>query len=245
VLGTAGSRASARLEDLLDWFGRHYLTSSTTVILAGAVSEPQARALLRRAFLLPPALPDEQVAPRPGAPLLPVTQRIAAPFLAVIQGYQLGPGERLACQPLAALVELRLLTALSIQEPLLAPVEVRCLALRGADFLVAFGYTATLDAPDLPERVAQVFQEAAAREASPAERRVLQERLAVVRRLRWRDPAALADEAAALASRGPEVVPRPVPPERVPFVPAEVRAAARRAFQPERQLSFTLSPFGP
>jgi len=245
ALGTPGTRAAARRDDLLDWFGEHYLTSDTTVILAGAVTEPEARALLRRAFLLPPALPEEQVVPRPGAPLLPVTQRLAAPVLAVIHGYRLGPAERDACQPLAALVELRLLTALSIQEPLLSPVEVRCLLMRGADFLVAFGYAATLDAPDLPERVAQVFQEAATRVATPAERKVVQARLASLRRLAWHDPAALADEAALLASRGPEVVARPVPPDHVPFDPVELRATARRAFVPERRLSFTLSPFGP
>jgi predicted Zn-dependent peptidase len=245
AIGTAASRAAAGRDRLLDWYGHHYLTSSITVVLAGAVDEPQARALLRRAFLLPPALPGEEVAARPGAPLLPVTQRIAAPFLAVLHGYQLGAAERPACEPLAALVELRLLASLSIQEPLLSPVEVRCLTLRGADFLVAFGYTATLDAPDLPERVAQVFQDVAAREATPAERGVLRDRLASVRRLVRGDPAALADEAARLAARTRAPGDRPLPPAQVPFVPSQVRAAARAAFQPDRQLSFVLSPFGP
>lgn len=242
-LGTVGTRAAARRDDLLDWFRSHYLTSSTTVVLAGAVTVPQARALLARAFLLPPALPEEQVTPRPGAPLLPVTQRLQAPFLAVLHGYQLGPAERRTCEPLAALVELRLLSELSIQEPLLAPLEVRCLALRGADFLVALGFTATLDAPDLPERVAQVLEGTATRQASPAEHRVVQARLASQRRLVWGDPTALADEAAALAARGPAW--QAVPPAQIPFDPAEVRAAARRAFVPARRLAFTLSPFGP
>jgi predicted Zn-dependent peptidase len=241
-LGLRASRLRISREDVVAWFQRNYVSSGVTVIFTGDVDLAQARALLKRAFLLPPALPEEAVAPRPGTPLRQREQRVPAPFVAVVHGYRLLPEERGSCAQLAEAVWLRMYVQLSVREPLLSPVEVQCASLRGVDFILAFGFTLQLDAPDLPERVAAIFRDAGRSPLSASERTLLDQRLRAKGALLRSDPPALADElakGAAAASGGST----PRMTAVAPIAPAALLRVAARAFTPERRVSLVFTPF--
>lgn len=245
VIGEATTRERISRADLVAWFQRHFATSAMTVILAGPIGAEQARALLDRAFLLPPALPTERVTPRTSSPGLPVTEKIRAPFLAAIFGYRIDEADRPACRALARVLDLRLTLALTVREPLLRGVEVACHEVHGNTFLLASGYARTLEASDLPSLLERTFKKATEEPPQGRERRVLEQRLARLADRARSDPAELADAAVPLA-----VLPREeggvseLPFSTPPVLPLKaMQAAARRSFVPERRVLVFISPF--
>jgi hypothetical protein len=244
TLGSVGSRERISREDLIAFFQARYLTTATTVVVAGGVGVPEVRALLDGAVLLPPSLETE----RPRAvvldPQLPVNERIRAPFLAVVFGYALEAGDHHACGSLAALVEHRLVVELTADQPVLRSVNVGCVTLRGANFVLAMGHTPTIEATDLPDTIRRVFQRTARQLPTTLERRLLEQRLSRIADRVRADPAALANEVADRAERPRENGLTPLPEEGTRPFPAEVvRALAQRAFVPERRVLILLSPF--
>jgi hypothetical protein len=242
-IGRASSRARIRRDDVLDWYQRSYLASVATLVVAGDVTPERARALARTAFLLPPPLPGETVAPRPAAASLPLAEKIPAPLIAFVHGYRFALEDRAACEGLAELVQLRMLVALTVRQPDLALGEARCVELRGNLFLLAFGYSWSLEAADVPDKMARIFAEAKTYPAGPRERAVIEQRLARAVDLVRADPAALADGAAGLAARPRAEGATPLPFTAPPLTaPAALQAAARRAFLPEREIRVVVSP---
>lgn len=243
-LGDARTRRGIERKDVLEFFQRNYATANTTLVFTGAVTEASVRALLDRAFLLPPSTPGEQVAPKVAAPSLPLTEKVRAPFIVAVLGFRLDPADLPACEALASLIELRMLVALRIREQLIHSASVGCYAFRGSDFLLAMAYAPTLEASDLPLTMEEIFRAAAGREPSAQERRLLERRLERLREELIDDPGELADAFGWAAARPreagrtdlPRLSPRPLPI-------AAMRATARRAFTPQRRVLLLLSPF--
>lgn len=244
TLGGEETRRGLTRDDLLAFFQRHYASDATTVIVSGAVTVEGARALARRGVLIPPALPGEVVPPRAFTPSLPVTTRRRARFIATVVGYALAPEDRAACQAVAAIVELRLHQATIVKEPLLRSVEVACLSLRGVDFVVAAGYSPTLQATDLPDLMELAFQEVSRRPVAPDERRVIEQRLDRTLGRLVDSPSALAERLAEAAARPRDggATTAPEPAASLPAGPA-LKAVVQRSFTPERRVLVHLSPF--
>ncbi len=245
IVGNVGSRDRIRLQDVVDFHGRRYVGAATTVVAAGAISASDLDALLERAVRLPRGAEGEPVARTGPSPLLPVNDRIRAPFLAVVLGYALEDEDRDACAPLAALLERRLLLELVAPptgQPALRTVQVSCLDLRGVSTLVALGYTRTLDAPDLPESMQRVFDDVARRPATAAERAAADLRLA----RQWdrvvADPAALADDVTFRAARRSAAGTSLPESSHGAFRADVVRRVAGRAFREARRFFILFSP---
>jgi predicted Zn-dependent peptidase len=247
ILGSSPSRERIRRQDLIAFYRTFYATSNTTVVVAGEVDAAAAEALLDRSVRLPPALASERPPPAPTAtPTVPIEDRIRAPFLAVVFGYVLESQDRESCEPLAELLERRLLGTLVAgpRRPSLRDVEVSCVDVQGSTSILALGYTRTLDAPDLHQSIQRVFDLTARAPASRAEQKALETRGARRREHIQRDPAALADEVAQAAVHPLRAGATPLPARTEPSFPAErVLRTATQAFVPERRFLVLFSPF--
>jgi len=243
-IGAPRTRDEITRADLAAFFRANYATTNMTVVVAGAITLEDARALVDSAVLLPPALPGEAAAPRAGLPLLPANEPVRAPLNATVLGYALEPGEPGTCEALAALLELRLLVTLQLEDPVLGGVGADCRVMRGVPFVLATAFSRSLDAGDLPPQIDEVFRKAKTRPMTLAEREILERRRG--RTLDWvrDDPALLADAVAGLAA-GPrpgdatpvEELERPLPPG------GKLRETAVRSFSAGRRVQIEFSPF--
>jgi hypothetical protein len=246
ILGSGRSRDRVRREDLASFHRTYYAPANTSVISTGAFDAVAVQALLDRAVPIPPgqgrAQPPRAVS---ASPMLPVNDRIRAPFLAVVLGYALDERDRASCEPLAQLLERRLTAQLvASEQPVLRSTGVSCVDVQGTLVILALGATRTLDAPDLLESVQSVFDIAARVPASAAEQTALQLRISRERDRVRRDPVALAEEAARAAIHRPSPSGASLSSPAARAFPAEgVRRHARRAFVPERRFLILFSPF--
>jgi zinc protease len=244
TIGSAAGRDRVGRADLIEFFRRHYATSSTTIVLTGDVTVAGARALIERGMLLPPALPDEATTWNPEPPSLPVTEKLKAPVTVAVTGYLVDPSDREICRAAAEVIELRLVRDLELRKPLLSSVTAKCISLRGTDLLVAFGYSPTSDAEDLPTTLDEAFKGAGATPLTAAERRILEGRDGRSRD-RWAgSPPSAANLLANSVARPRAAVATGVEglaPLR--FDPAGLRAFAKRTFAPARRLLVFVSPF--
>lgn len=243
ILGTRRSLDRIGREDLIAFYQSAYTTAATTVVVAGPIAAADARGLVERAMLLPPALEGERPRLPAAPPQLPVNERLRAPFIAVVSGYRLEPADRETCRPLAELLEHRLLLELSVEEPLLRSVSVECVTLQGVDFVLAFGYTPSISASDAPTAMRRVFREAGTRPATARERQALERRMSRIDDRILSDPTARADQAASAAA-----TPREGGTTRLPTLdhslrPEAIRALARSRFVRDRSVLMVLSPF--
>jgi len=243
VIGASGSRERIAREDLLRFFRANYTTASSTLVVSGAVTVEDARALAADAILFPPATRDEWPRPPVIEPALPVDERIRAPFLAAVHGYRIEASDRTTCPAAAALIEHRLVAALTAREPLVRSVQAACFTLRGVDFLLAFAYAPTLEASDLPDQMHRAFR-SLGQPPTLDERRRMEQRLS--RQADWRrdDPAALATFVSNAAEIPRAAGATPLPAAGPVALPVDaLRALARRCFVPERRVLIFLSPF--
>ncbi len=242
IIGTRESRESISREDLIRFYTSHYVTTAVTVVVAGDLPPEGARALVSRSVRLPPALSTERPALVADVPEVPLFQTIHAPFSVAVFGYQIEPKDHRLCRGLADLLELRLLEALVVKEPLASAIEVDCRTLRGNEFVLAYAFTRALWASDLPEIVSRVFAESA-KSPSYEERKLLLQR-AQRRREGYRNGrASVVDEIAAETTRSGTAGTdlgflAPQAPSRT-----EIEELARRAFTDERRIRLYLSPF--
>jgi predicted Zn-dependent peptidase len=241
ILGDGSSRGEIQREDLLAYFRRNYVASAMTIIVTGAVSVEQARALVDESFLLPPALPDEGPEPTDAAPSLPADLKLRAPFIAAVYGYRLDAADRASCEALAGLLEVRLIETLMLDQPVLRSVDAGCYGVRGSEFVLAFAYAPSLDASNLSNNIEWVFRSVRREPPSASERRDVEKRLERLAVARDADPAALADAMVAEAIRGRNAMPLPPAPARVDG--AALDSVARRSFTPDRRVQLLLSPF--
>lgn len=238
LIGSEQSRKGLTLEDAQGFFLAQYLPGRTTLIMTGAITLDEAVALVDRAYLVPP-LPASTIAP-PEPLSLPVVQSVPSLLTASAQGYVLDPRDRDVCGDLAAVLELRLVLAVREGGPHVSEVGASCVQLRGHDLLVAFAYTSTLDAPELPADIGAVFAGLArsppgAQELARAERRRMRQRDRI-----GADPVQLAVTLAMhVAHLGAEHLEEALPGTVHP--PARLREAAGRLVPDRRfQLDFGL-----
>jgi len=244
TLGHGASRERVSRTDLMSFFQQEYATSNSALVLTGDVTVESARQLLERAFLVPPALPEEYPPAAPPSPVLPVLEKVRAGRIAVMVGYALEPEDRPACQPLADLVWLRAYLELYVRQPITSSVEVGCITLRGADFLLALATAPSLDASELPDALERIMLGATTRPITERERRLLLQRRQRELDRRNQSSQELADDLADAEARlhdrdraSAEVV---APP---PLSPGATQAVAKRSFLPERRVFLQLSPF--
>jgi zinc protease len=243
ILGSRATRSEIGPDDLAAFYVKHYATSNTRVVVVGDVTQESARDLLQRSVLLPPSLESEKVAPRAPVPSVPRTEKVRAAITVAVMGYQIGVEDRRSCQAVAELLELRLMLALRVREPLVSDVEASCVTLRGNPFLLAFAFTRTMDAADLPDRLGSAFAELTDRPATFREVALLAQRAGWWRR-------SLPENPSGLATRAAQEIGQPGDSDidlgflaAPQFRPAEVRGFARRNFNEERRVFLYFSPF--
>jgi predicted Zn-dependent peptidase len=245
ILGTAASRSHIELPDLVAHFNTFYATTNTALVFVGDVTPEAARQAVDRAVRLPPALPSERRAPTRWTPAVPVDQRVLAPLTVAAFGYMLDAGDAAACEPLASALGLRLALNLEVREPLVSAVRTRCLRMHGHDLLLAFAYTRSSDASDLPNVLKGKFADLVARPLTPGEIDVIDHRLRAAYSVLRFDPQALADRLAERAARPrePEEPLDPGPVTATRLNPRQLRDAATRSFTGQRRILLYFSPF--
>jgi zinc protease len=242
TLGSGATRDRITRADVITFFQATYASSAMTVVMTGAVRPESARALVDRAFLLPPSLPGEAPAPQAGTPALPATQKLRAPFLATVVGYEVAAADREGCEVLAALLELRLVVALTLDDQVVRVVTAGCQDVRGHAFLLALAYAPTAEAADLSEPLQTAFTDVGRRAPAAWEKQVVELRLERRHRRRAFSPADTADELAGEAARA-RTGDRTVLPAPALKVDGGLRELARRTFVPDRRVLLHLSPF--
>ena len=245
ILGTAASRAQIELPDLVAYFNKFYATTNTALVFAGDVTPDAARQAVDRAVRLPPALPSERRTPGHSTPAVPVDQRVRAPLTVAAFGYVLDAEDAAVCEPLADALGLRLALDLQVRAPLVSAVRTRCLRMRGHDLLLAFAYTRSSDASDLPDVLKGKFAALVAKPLAPGELDVVDHRLRAGYSVLLRSPEALADRLAERAARpraaGEALALGPV--AAAGFTPRQLRDAATRSFTGQRRILLYFSPF--
>lgn len=244
VQGTPISRKQLGTEDLIAFFNRNYLTSFTTVVFTGAITPAQAKEILDRNVLLPPALPDERpAAPRVDPVSLPLTEKSPDdPTLALI-GYRVEKGRRRACRTLARVLD-RPVTLALLKSRKAPDARVRCLTLRGVDFLLAEMPVRHPDTYQLPEVVGRAFKAGARAPPRSKDWDQIAAGAALEMEMLLEDAPALADAIAAEAAQ-----PRTQGLTDLGMIFAEPQLAwgqikdlARRSFREDRMLQLYLSP---
>jgi zinc protease len=240
LLGTEESRTDLELRDASRFFEVHYAPDRTTVILAGSVTAEEGRGLVERAYLVPPV----RGGPRAAAerPILPIEQRAAAWITFSALGYALDPADAPVCREVAALIELRLIRAVRESGPRVSEVSASCLRLRGNDLLLAFAFTSTFDAPELPAEIEAVFQGIGRAPPGAIERARVDTRLARGRERAQQDPPELAQRIALhVSARGGAQALNQLLPQRLPST-GRLQDLARRSFVPARQVNLHYAP---
>ena len=243
--GTPVSRQHVERDDLVNFIGKNYLTTAVTAVFAGAVTWEQMRTLVDQNMRLPPAIPDDRPTPQKLDPVsLPLTEKGSGPLSFAAVGYKLEKGRRRACQTLARAADVKVAVALGKAGK--APwMEVRCLNLRGQDFLVASSPARSPDPYAFPDTVDRALKDAAkAQPRGTGWIRLLQGAQRSLELLA-EDPPAMADALAREAA-----VARPAGTltdvSAVFFKPspawAEVKDMAKRSFREDRMFQVYLSP---
>ena len=248
VDGTPLSRERIERDDLVAFFGRNYLSTAVTTVFAGAITLEQARTLMDQSMRLPPAIADDRpAAAKVDPPSLPLTEKQSGPQHFAAVGFKLDKGRRRACQTFARVADMRV--ALAVGRARKAPwIEVRCLTLRGHDFVVASSPARSPDPYAFPDTVEKALRAAAASPPRPKEwSRVAQGAQRSLELLAEDAPAlasALAAEAALARVPGPG--PGHTDVSAVFFRPdqawAPVRDMAKRSFREDQMLQLYLSP---
>jgi hypothetical protein len=243
LVGSKDSRGRLTEDMARDFFSRHYRPDRTIIVVTGAVTVSQARALVAESFAIPPAPPEPAGPPRE-RPNVPLQERLQAGLTLTMLGYHLDQADRRACGDVAALLELRLRLAVQLAGPRVSEVAVRCPTLRGHGFLLAMAFTSTLDAADLPGQLQAAVRSLATRPPDANERALVDSRLARLRGRLVADAPALADRLSEIAAESPDgraaelgaVLPQALPPA------GRVAELVRRSCTADRRILLSFSP---
>jgi predicted Zn-dependent peptidase len=220
--------------------------TNATLVVVGDLDPDAVRAVVDRSVRRPPSRPGDAPPSPPSSLRLPVDDRVPAPVAVSVYGYALDEADGRLCDALASAVELRAVRALYVERPLVSSVSVECQELHRRRFVLGFAVSRSPEGGELREALERVFAGVAREGPSPSEQRLLADRAARrLARQRW-DASYLAEllarrvlwpaGAGAAAARFDLAAP-----------PAgegdALRAAAARAFQADRQVVITLTPF--
>jgi hypothetical protein len=241
LVGTETSRAGLELDDAIAFFQAHYVPANTTIVLTGAVSPEAGRALVARAYRVPPSLPGEWKPVPADPPSLPIQQKVSAPVTVMMLGYALAPQDRALCEEVAALLQLRIQRVLLPQGNVRA-VEVDCPRLRGNPFILALAYTNRLDSGDLEKDLDEAFASVASRPPDARERALVDARLTRARDWIVAEPDRLAEAIAVRAAAdGGHTDVSAVFPGRLPAA-LRLSELARRSFSRANRVQLGFSP---
>ncbi|MFP2923735.1 M16 family metallopeptidase [Pyxidicoccus sp. 3LG] len=246
ILGDTKTLDSVTRDDLVRFYTQHYVPANTSIVVTGGVAREQVLELLERAVLLPPSLPGEYTPTPVAPPLLPIQQTTRAMISLIAYGYAVAPKDQGACPRAAALLQLRLLRSLHIEEPMVMGMQVQCLSLRGNTFLLALAFSASLHASTLPDRMQQAFAGLANQPATAAEEKRVDLRMKRERAQLAEDDLRRGTELAHAVAQPHAGTLNPAlllvdPPSRIPR--RAVQDFARRTFDPERHVVVNFSPF--
>lgn len=243
VAGTAASRQAIEPSDLDDFFRKFYVTTNSTAILTGDVTPEKARELLRNTVLLPPATERDEVIPLRPAPRVPLDEKTRAPFTAAALGYLLEPRDEGHCPALAEAVEQKVVLEMLGRDIPFENGAVQCASLYGRELVVAYAFSRSMSATQVPEQLSRAFASVAMEPLSARDRSIVEKRMTALRVQARGNPEQLATSLAQRAAR-----PR-MPGSRTELSgpafpgPAAISAAARRAFRPQNRVLVYFSPF--
>lgn len=245
ILGTAQTLNSIRREDLADFYTRHYTPANTSIVITGGVKREDVLGMLERSVRLPPSLPGEYTPTPVTPPLLPIEQTTRAYISLIAYGYAVAPKDQGTCPRAAALLQLRLLRSLHIEEPMTMDMQVECMPMRGNTFLMALAFSASINASTLPDRMQIAFTKLAKEPPTAAEEKLVDRHLQREQAQQVDDDLGRGEELAREVAQprsgplNPELL--LVPPTRLPR--GAVQDFARRTFVPARQVVVNFSPF--
>jgi zinc protease len=245
VDGTPLSREHIERDDLVGFFGKNYLTTAVTAVLAGAITLEQGRTLLDQNMRLPPTIPDDRPTPPKMDPAsLPLTERQTGPFDFAAVGFMLDKGKRRACEVLAQAADVKV--ALALGKSRKAPwAEVRCLSVRGQEFLVATSPARNPDPYAFPDTVDRALKDAAKAPPRPRDWIRIQQGAQRALELLAEDAPSLAD-ALACEAEPPRASGKLTDVSPVFLKPnlawAEVKELAKKSFREDRMFQLYLSP---
>lgn len=246
IIGDASMLIAIDREDVVRFYTEHYVPANTSLVFSGGVGREQVLDVLDRAVRLPPSLPGEfRSANKVVAPMLPVEQATRAPISLIAYGYAVAPEDRGQCPRVAAVLEMRLMRELHIDEPITTGLEVQCMSLRGNTFLMVLAFSGSLDASNLPDLLQEAFELLTRKPMTAAEEKRVNAHLQLL----------LAQQVDDDAQRGSELARQVAQPRTEPLTPVELLAPpsalsrkavqdfARRTFVPDRQVVVNFSPF--
>ncbi|WNG32439.1 insulinase family protein [Archangium violaceum] len=245
ILGTQQTLNSITREDLAGFYTRHYTPANTSIVITGGVKREEVLGMLERSVRLPPSRPGEYKPTPVPPPLLPIEQTTRAYFSLIAYGYAVAPKDQGLCPRAAALLKLRLLRSLHVEEPMTMGMEVQCMTLRGNTFLMALAFSASINSSTLPDRMQLAFAGLAKEPPTAAEEKLVDRHIQRAYAQREEDDLGRGTELArevAQPRSGPLNPARLlIPPTRLPR--GAVRDFARRTFVPDRQVVVNFSPF--
>ena len=245
VLGTGQSRDRIKADDLVDFYARWYVPSNITMVVAGPVEVDRVGEWVLKALRLPPSLPEEWVERRAERMTLPVDQRTRAPLGLTIVGYAVEAEDAAMCESLADVLDRRLAVTRELSD-IGASAEVGCTTLRGNLLLLAEVSAAHVDAStDLSALVERTFATVQRSPPTAKEMSALVKRHTLLQDRKAAHPSSLAMELAVLAAQqrsGRSTDLRSLRPP-ASMRPPDIRAFAKRNFQPERRVSIVFTPY--
>ncbi|WNG36635.1 insulinase family protein [Archangium violaceum] len=245
ILGDKGTLSSITHEDVVRFYTQHYVPANTSIVFTGGVKREEVLKMLDEAVRLPPSLPGEYEPTKLVEPLLPIEQATRAPESLIAYGYLVAPEDRRACPRVAAVLEMRLVRELHIDEPITTGLEVQCLSLRGNTFLMVLAHSGSMDASNLPDRLQEAFELLARKPMKPAEEKLVNQHFQLRLAQQADDDEWRASELARLVSQPRKESLTPVelmsPAALLPR--KDVQDFARRTFVPEGQVVVNFSPF--
>ena len=243
LAGTNESRGALVVADAVTFFERNLVPSNMTVVLTGPVTPSQGRALVERAFRIPPVAAVERAALPAERPQLPVEQKLTAGVVVVMLGYPLDPADEPLCPAVASLLDLRLTLAIQLSNDRVSKVSVGCNRLRGNDFMVAFAYTSSLDSAELPETMGAALEALGSTPPTEQERTLVNGRIDRQLRRAVEDPGVMADRLAELAAEraGGQTDLGRLRPAALPSA-SRLAAMVKRSFARDRRVLLHISP---
>lgn len=245
LIGTKKTLTSIKREDLADFYTRHYTPENISIVVTGGVEREAVLGMLGRSVRLPPSLAGEYKPTPVAPPLLPIEQTTRAFFSLIAYGYAVAPRDQGTCPRAAALLELRLLRSLHIEEPMAMDMQVECMTLRGNTFLMALAFSASIDASTLPDKLQLAFTQLAKQPPTAAEEKLVDRHLQRAQAQQVDDDLGRGEQLAREVAQPRSGPLNPAlllaPPARLPR--GAVQDFARRTFVPDRQVVVNFSPF--
>ncbi len=248
VIGSTYSLMGIKREGLISFYVENYRASNTSIVFAGDIDLPRARAIAMQYSRLgvdaqerAPALPfqDEKLT-------TPIQGRARSRVFATVAGYVLSNDSASGCEDLAALADLRLRTALQFEKPIGETLVAECLSIAKERLLVGIVVGRAVDAAEIEANVDRVYESLRSEQLTSAESSHILGRRRYQQASLRSSPAEMAEELARrLVEAGPPGLRKSVPRWHgsQSLDGKMLRALAAQSFIPERRVMIIGAPF--